>query len=387
MSTMGYIKNIPADVGGGIALLAATLAAILFVSLGNGDLYHHILEYPLSIGIAPFVIEKTIHHWINDGLMVLFFLLVGIEIKHEFREGELRGLRRAAPPIISAIAGFIIPAAIYMAFNSNSFTTHSGWSIPTATDIAFVVAIISVLRAHVPPALRAFIIALAVIDDLMAIIVIALFYTQNVIWMNLVFAGIAGFLIYAKNKLGMRHFWIYIVMGFAIWLGVLNSGVHATLAGVWLGLLLPIHGDKKGSVPPAKRMEKMLEPWVRWLVVPLFAFANAGIDLSQLNISNLVSPVTLGIALGLFFGKQIGIFCAVWLLEHLKIAKRPEGTNWQQIYGAATLCGIGFTMSLFIGALALPQEYQGDIRLGVLIGSIFSTLLGIAIIYRGKARA
>lgn len=376
---IGHIRNLSADIQGGIALLAATLAAILFVSLGGAESYHDFLNIEIPFGIGEFAIQKNIHHWINDGLMVLFFLLVGIEIKHEFRAGELRGWQRAMPPVISAAAGFILPAAIYMAFNANSLVTQAGWSIPTATDIAFVIAIISVLRNHIPPALRAFIIALAVIDDLMAIIVIALFYTQEVIWMNLIFALIAGGLVYLKNKLNKQMFWVYVVMGFVIWLGVLKSGVHATLAGVWLGLLLPIHGQN-GREAPAKIMERALAPWVRWLAVPLFAFANAGIDLSTMNISDLVSPVTLGIAFGLFFGKQIGIFTAVFLMQHFNIAARPDGTSWRQIYGAALLCGIGFTMSLFIGSLALGMEFQADIRLGVLLGSVLSTVAGIILI-------
>lgn len=377
-------RQLPSDVKGGIALLAATLAAIAFASLGGAHLYEAFLEYKIPFGLGPFIIQKSVHHWINDGLMVLFFLLVGIEIKHEFRSGQLKGLRRAVPPAISAIAGFAIPAAIYIAINGKSLINQAGWSIPTATDIAFVVAIISVLRSLVPPALRAFIIALAVIDDLMAIIVIALFYTNEVVWMNLIFAAVAGVLIYTKNKLGFRFFWVYVLMGFVIWLGILKSGVHATLAGVWLGLLLPEH-SKDGEVPPAKRMEKALQPWVRWLVVPLFAFANAGINLGEINLGSLVSPVMLGIAFGLFAGKQIGIFSSVWLLQHFKIAKRPEGTNWAQIYGAATLCGIGFTMSLFIGSLALPGYYQPDIRLGVLVGSMLSTIAGILILKNHEA--
>lgn len=380
---IGYIKNLSADIQGGIVLLLATIAAISFVSLGGAESYHHFLNIEIPFGIGEFVIRKNLHHWINDGLMVLFFLLVGIEIKHEFREGELRGWQRAMPPIISAAAGFILPAAIYMAFNANSLLTHAGWSIPTATDIAFVIAIISVLRQYIPPALRAFIIALAVIDDLMAIIVIALFYTQEVIWMNLIFALIAGGLIYLKNKINKQMFWVYVVMGFVIWLGVLKSGVHATLAGVWLGLLLPIRGTK-GKEAPAKIMERALEPWVRWLVVPLFAFANAGIDLSAIDINDIISPVTLGIALGLFFGKQFGILAAVYVMQHFKIAKLPESTGWRQMYGAAALCGIGFTMSLFIGSLALGAEFQSDIRLGVLLGSLISTFAGIAIILGGR---
>jgi NhaA family Na+:H+ antiporter len=373
-----FISETP-DIAGGAALLFATIAAVLFASLGGSEIYHHILEYKIPFGIGPMIIEKSVHHWINDGLMVLFFLLVGIEINHEFREGHLKGIRRAAPPMIGAVAGFAIPAAIYMAFNANSLISHSGWSIPAATDIAFVIAIVSVLRNHVPLALRAFIVALAVIDDLMAVIVIALFYTSEVIWMNLVFAAVAAFLIHTKNKLGFRFFWIYVVLGFVIWLGILKSGVHATLAGVWLGILLPIK-SKDGKPAPAKQMEKILQPWVRWLVVPVFAFANAGIDLSQLNLDSMMSPVMLGIAGGLFFGKQFGILGAVWLMEHFKIAKRPEQCSWMQIYGASILCGIGFTMALFIGSLALPIDFQADIRLGVLLGSILSGIWGMIIL-------
>jgi NhaA family Na+:H+ antiporter len=372
------------EVWGGAALLAATVAAILFVTLGGDATYHRILDFHLSLGFGDWALNKSVHHWINDGLMALFFLLVGIEIKHEFFAGQLRGVRRALPPAVAAMGGFIAPAAIYLAFNLGQPTHQSGWAIPTATDIAFVVALVSVLKPYVPAGLRAFLIALAVIDDLMAVLVIAFFYTDQLIWQNLIIAGLGAMMIIGKNRMGMRKQWVYALLGFVIWLGILKSGIHATLAGVLLGLLLPMDG-KPGKRSPAEKMEHLLAPFVRWFVVPVFAFANAGINLNHLSTESLFSPITLGIAVGLFLGKQAGVMLAVAILEITKLGHRPQQTSWVQLYGAACLCGVGFTMALFIGTLALPAFLQADVRTGILLGSLASAIMGSVILWQHKA--
>ncbi|MFZ2620859.1 MAG: Na+/H+ antiporter NhaA [Alphaproteobacteria bacterium] len=368
------------DILGGIALLLASIAALAVVNLGGGAWYHTLLETHLQLGIAPLALDKSLHHWINDGLMSLFFLLVGIEIHHELRHGSLKNPRAALVPIIAAIGGAVTPAVFYLFFTHHNPQFHSGWSIPTATDIAFAIAVVTVLKDYVPTSLRVFLLALAVADDLLAIIVIAIFYTAEVVWLNLFLAAMAlGFLI-AKNLLGLRALWIYLAMGFLMWLAVLQSGVHATVAGVLLGVLLPTT-NKSNHTAPAALVEHALKPWVRWLVLPLFAFANVGIDLTALSLATTFTPVTLGIAKGLFFGKQLGVLGTVWLLEKMGLP-RPHGSTWLQVYGIACLCGIGFTMSLFIAALALPPELQPQARLGILLGSTASALLGAFVLTR-----
>jgi Na+:H+ antiporter, NhaA family len=329
----------------------------------------------LKIGVAPLALEKNIHHWINDGLMVLFFLLIGIEIHREIRTGSLRTFKQALLPVLAAIGGFIVPAIFYAVTTSGQPQLFPGWSIPTATDIAFAVALITVLKDYVPTSLRVFLLALAVADDLLAILVIAIFYTSDVIWMNLFLAGAAALMLIAKKRLGIQQLWIYILAGLFMWVCVLKSGVHATVAGVIVGLLLPLQG-LNGKPAPADTIEHALHPWVRWLVLPLFAFANVGVDVTALTVETLLSTLTWGIALGLLIGKQIGVFGTVWAIEKLGV-QRPAGASWLQVYGVACMCGIGFTMSLFIGALALPPEMQPEIRLGVILGSVLSALIAI----------
>jgi Na+:H+ antiporter, NhaA family len=270
------------EVLGGLALLIAAMAALLFVNLGGAGIYHQVLEYPLGLGIAPFLIEKSLHHWVNDGLMVLFFLLVGIEINKEIRGGSLSDPGQALVPLVAAVAGFIAPALVYLAVTKGASETLRGWSIPAATDIAFAVALIAALRNHVPSSLRAFLLALAVADDLMAIAVIALFYTAELVWMNLFLAGMGAAILAVKNRLKVQAIWFYAVVGVFMWLCVLKSGVHATVAGVMIGLLVPLRG-KKGKPAPADVIEHALLPWVRWLVLPLFAFCNVGVEPRRLH--------------------------------------------------------------------------------------------------------
>ena len=371
-------SKISPDVLGGAVLLLAAVAAILFVNLGGAETYEHILEYKLTVGFAPLVLDKTIHHWINDGLMVLFFLLIGIEIHKEIRTGSLRTPRQALLPVLAAVGGFVVPAVLFVLVAGGDPTLAKGWSIPTATDIAFAVALVTALGNRVPASLRVFLLALAVADDLMAIIVIAIFYTADVIWMNLFLVTVAALMLIAKKRLGLHVLWVYIIVGLFMWLCVLKSGVHATVAGVIIGLLLPLKGVE-GREALADTVEHALQPWVRWLVLPLFAFANVGVDIRGLTLESFLSLLTWGIALGLFFGKQLGVFGTVKLLQKAGIP-RPAGSTWLQVYGVACMCGIGFTMSLFIGALALPSDLQPQVRLGVILGSVFSAVMAVIVL-------
>jgi Na+:H+ antiporter, NhaA family len=383
MSTHHSNSNI--EIMGGAVLLLAAIAAMVFVNFGGAEFYQYWLDYKLTLGVSPLALSKTIHHWINDGLMVLFFLLVGIEIHREIRTGSLQTPRQALVPVLAAIGGFVIPAIFYVAIVGVNSELVRGWSIPTATDIAFAIALVTVLKDRVPASLRAFLLALAVADDLMAILVIAMFYTNDVIWMNLFLAAAAVAMLLAKKRFGIQNLWIYTIAGLFIWLCVLKSGVHATVAGVIVGLLLPLKGEA-GKPAPADTFEHALQPWVRWLVLPLFAFANVGVDITGLGRDDVFSLLAWGIAVGLFFGKQVGVFGTVWLLQKAGIA-RPAGSNWKQVYGVACLCGIGFTMSLFLGALALPPDLQPQIRIGVIAGSILSAALAIILLRWQKSEA
>jgi Na+:H+ antiporter, NhaA family len=378
-------SNSSAEIWGGAILLFSAVAAMLFVNFGGAELYQNWLDTKLTLGVSPLALEKNIHHWINDGLMVLFFLLVGIEIHREIRTGSLQTPRQALLPVVAAIGGFAVPAIFHVLITGSDATLLRGWSIPTATDIAFAVALITVLKDRVPVSLRAFLLALAVADDLMAIIVIAIFYTSDVIWMNLFLAGAATLMLVAKKRFGIQNLWVYTIVGLFIWLCVLKSGVHATVAGVIIGLLLPLKGVG-GRAAPADTFEHTLQPWVRWLVLPLFAFANVGVDITGLGRDDVFSLLAWGIAMGLFFGKQLGVFGTVWLLEKFGV-ERPAGATWLQVYAVACLCGIGFTMSLFLGALALPAELQPQVRIGVIFGSLLSAALAIILLRWQKPKA
>lgn len=381
---MKNLRALSPEVAGGFALLLAAMAALLMVNLGGEAAYHHALELSLRLGWGPLALEKSVHHWVNDGLMALFFLTVGIEIKRELRTGSLSQKGQAVLPVAAAVGGFVAPALVFVLALWGHTAALRGWSIPAATDIAFAVALAGLLKKHVPPSLRVFLLALAVADDLLAIAVIALFYTAKLVWMNLFLALATTVLVLAKNRLKLRILWVYVVAGIFMWVCVLQSGVHATVAGVIMGLTLPLKG-RGGQPAPADTIEHALAPWVRWLILPLFAFANVGVNLTHLTWANAFTPLTLAIAAGLFVGKQVGVFGTVWGLHKVLKFPRPAGASWAQVYGIACLCGIGFTMSLFIGGLALPDSAQNAIRLGVLLGSLLSAFLG-ALILKNAAR-
>lgn len=367
----------------GIVLLAAALAALIIANSPLQSFYFEGLEAHLPLGISPFVLDKSLLHWVNDGLMVIFFFLVGLEIKREVMEGALSNAKSAALPGIAALGGMIVPALIYVGFNWGDATALSGWAIPAATDIAFAVGVLALVGSGVPPALKIFLLALAIIDDLGAIIIIAVFYTTNlsVTALGLACVGIAALIV--LNRRNTAAIWPYVIVGAFVWLCVLKSGVHATLAGVVTALAVPIiEGNKEG---PLEKLEHALSPFVTFAILPLFAFANAGVSLSGITFAQVVGPIPLGIALGLFIGKAAGIYTFARAAIALGAGEMPAGASQIQLFGAAVLGGIGFTMSLFIGTLAFTtQEAAAEVRIGVLAGSLMSAIAGYIILTRSR---
>lgn len=365
----------------GLILCLAALAAVFFANSSLTGLYAGFKNIPIVLQVGNFIIDKPLLLWINDGLMAIFFLLVGLEIKRELIEGHLSTFNKAVLPAIAALGGIAVPALVYSYFNWNDPATMNGWAIPAATDIAFALGVMLILGDRVPASLKVCLVAVAIIDDLMAIIIIALFYTAEISVLSLMLAGcglsIAAFMNWRKvTNLGP-----YVVIGLFIWGCVLKSGVHATLAGVALGLLIPLKAKNEEGKSPLKVMEHGLHPWVAFGVIPIFAFANAGISFAGITLDNFMQPVTLGIMLGLFLGKQLGVMSITWLACTLKLCRLPENTTWPQYYGMALLTGIGFTMSLFIGTLAFSDVTMlTPVRLGVLSGSLLSAVAGITIL-------
>jgi Na+:H+ antiporter, NhaA family len=369
------------DAFGGVLLMSAALAALVMDNSPLRWAYDAILTTPVIVQIGAGSIEKPLLLWVNDGLMAIFFFLVGMEIKREILEGQLSSWNQAALPIFAAAGGMLVPAAIYAIVNFDSPSTIDGWAIPAATDIAFALGLLALVGSRVPITLKIFLLALAILDDLGAIIIIAAFYTSDLSLVALAIAGACTFVLLAFNLLGVRRISLYVLVGMIMWVCVLKSGVHATLAGVIIALCIPLRGGNAGEQSPLHRLELGLHPWVAFLIMPAFAFANAGVALDGLRFSDLLAPVPLGIALGLFVGKQIGVFGFVWLAVRAGFSRLPDGTTWLQIYGISLLAGIGFTMSLFIGTLAFSDPgHAAAVRLGVLTGSILSGVLGFCVL-------
>ena len=408
---------------GGILLIIATVIALTWANSPFAESYHHLWHTYVKIDIGGVGLNYSLHHWINDGLMVIFFFVVGLEIKRELLVGELSSAKKAALPIAAALGGMIFPALIYTIFNLGS-ESASGWGIPMATDIAFVVGILALLGNRVPLSLKIFILALAIVDDLGAVLVIAIFYTSNISLTSLMIAGGLIILLIAMNRLGVRNLLVYTLVGVALWLAFLKSGVHATVAGVLLAFTIPVssrintkkfksetenlikefdnageHGEDvltnserlsivdkienncEKILTPLQRFEHGLHPWVSFFIMPVFALANAGVTIGSGLSSSLTHPVSIGIILGLFLGKQIGIFGFSYLAVKLKLASEPEGVSWKKIYAAAILAGIGFTMSLFIANLAFTSpELLDTAKVGILSGSLISGIVGFIIL-------
>ena len=375
------------EAAGGLILMAAAVLALIFANSPLAAYYEALVDLPLAIGVGTFGIAKPVLLWINDGLMAVFFFLVGMELKREVLEGHLSSLRQASLPAFAAIGGMLVPAAFYAAFNWHDPVAMKGWAIPTATDIAFALGILSLLGKRVPPALKAFLLSVAIFDDLGAIAVIAIFYTAGLSATSLaVAAGMIAALV-GLNRAGVTRPIAYVLIGIPLWVAVLKSGVHATLAGVVLAMFIPLRARDKTqaqtSDSPLRSLEHKLHPWVAFGVLPVFAFANAGVPIVGLSIADTFHPVPLGIVTGLFLGKQIGVLALCWIAMRLRIASLPDGVGWRQLHGTALLCGIGFTMSLFIASLAFEQgnaAYLGMERLGILIGSLVCGLSGYVVL-------
>lgn len=372
--------------GGYVLMLAAVVALIVANSpLAAG--YFDILGTKLGFQVGPVMLKESVLHWINDGLMAVFFLLVGLEIKREVLDGQLRGAARIVLPGIAALGGMAMPALIYVLLNLGSPDTLRGWAIPAATDIAFALGILALLGSRVPTSLKVFLTALAILDDLGAIVIIALFYTSELNLFALAMAGALLACLFCLNRAGVLRLAPYLLIGAVLWYFVLKSGVHATLAGVVLALTIPLRPQNQGRAgehSPLHALEHALHKPVALLIVPLFGFANAGVSFAGMGLSSLAQPVPLGVALGLFLGKQLGVFGFAWLAIRAGVASLPRHASFTQLYGVALLCGIGFTMSLFIGALAFTDPAAVDAtKIGVLTGSLASAVAGFLLLRTG----
>lgn len=365
--------------GAGLLLIAVAAAALLLANSSYAETYHDLFHHTLAW--TPVAELTSWHLWINDGLMAVFFFVVGLEIKREVLDGELASPARRRLPVLAAAAGMVLPAAIYLFVAQGEPALASGWAIPAATDIAFAVGVLALVGKRAPPALRLFLLTVAIVDDLGAVLIIALVYTAAIklIWLGLAAAVLAAMV--ALNRWGQTRLLPYLMLAGVLWFAVLHSGVHATIAGVLAALTVPLKLDRHGD-SPLLRLEHALVPWNAFLIVPLFGFANAGVSLTQAGALGLLAPLPLAIAAGLFLGKQVGIFGAIVLADKTGFARRPAGASWIQLWGVSLLCGIGFTMSLFVAALAFPAapELVEEAKLGVLSGSLLSALLGFAVL-------
>ncbi|MGB5484498.1 Na+/H+ antiporter NhaA [Parasphingorhabdus sp.] len=363
----------------GIILFGAAVLAMVAINGPFGSYYLGFLDIPVALQFGGLEIAKPLALWINDGLMAIFFFLIGLEVKRELLEGQLSSIEQASLPAIAALGGMAIPALVFVYFNWNMPENINGWAIPAATDIAFALGVLALLGKHAPVSLKILLLAIAIIDDIGAILIIALFYTTEVSSLSLLLAGAGTMLLFAMNRLGVIRTAPYILVGIFLWICVLKSGVHATLAGVIAALAIPLNA-KDGS-SPLKHLEHFLHPWTAFLILPLFAFANAGVSLAGLRLDDLMAPLALGIAAGLVVGKQLGVFGFMFLATKAGLVKRPDGVSWLQLYGLACLTGIGFTMSLFIGNLAFVDGAQIEtVKLGVISGSLVSGLLGYCLL-------
>jgi NhaA family Na+:H+ antiporter len=359
-----------------LLLFAATIALIISNSDFN-TIYFSTLQKYISLGIGSFALKLSVIHWINDVLMTIFFFLVSLEIKREIVDGELSNPKQALLPIIGAVGGMAVPAAIYILININSPETLSGWAIPSATDIAFSLGVLSLLGKRVPISLKIFLTALAIIDDLGAIVIIAFFYSGDIQYYYLLLILALMIVLFILNKFDVRSFIPYLVVGILLWEFTHQSGIHATISGVLLALLIP-HNKINKSKSLLLKLEHTIAPYVAFGIMPLFAFANAGVSLEGINLSSLLNPVPLGILCGLFFGKQIGVFLFAYMSVKFNLAQKPNNSSWVGLYAVSILTGIGFTMSLFVGNLAFANSpmYLDGVKIGVLSGSLLSTLAG-----------
>jgi len=376
-------KFLEKESAGGILLVIAAVFAIILSNSPFGFLYTSLLDTPVVVQVGALEIDKPLLLWVNDGLMALFFFLVGLELKREFMEGELSDKKSIILPGLGALGGMVVPAGVYLYFNVNNSDTVSGWAIPAATDIAFALGVLSLLGSRVPISLKVFLTSLAIFDDIGAIVIIALFYTSDISITALIVSAICiGALAYL-NKKGVMEKSTYIVFGVVMWVSLLKSGVHATLAGVILAMFIPIKCERDPSVSPLKTLEDDLHSVVAFVILPFFAFCNSGINLSGIGFDDLTHSMPLGIMMGLFIGKQVGVFGFCWIGVKAGVTELPKEMGMLTLYGMAALCGIGYTMSLFIGSLAFMNSNIKDIldeRIGIIIGSVLSGIVGYLVL-------
>ena len=369
------------EASGGLVLVVAAGLALIVANSPLGSIYLEFLTIPGSVQVGGLEVSKPLLLWVNDLWMAIFFFLVGLEIKREVLEGQLSTRANLMLPLIAAVGGMAAPALIYVAINWHDPVNLNGWAIPAATDIAFALGVLALLGSRAPISLKVLLTAIAILDDLGAIIVIAMFYTANLSLMSLGLAAIVGLGLVALNLFRVTHVAAYLILGAILWLCVLKSGVHATLAGVFTALTIPLKVRDEDGHSLLKHLEHQLHPWVAFLILPTFAFANAGVSFEGMGFGSLAEPVTLGIILGLVVGKQIGVFVPLWLTIKSGLAPMPANANYMQLYGMSLLCGIGFTMSLFIGGLAFElSDFEAPVRLGVLSGSLICAILGYSML-------
>lgn len=374
------------EAGGGVLLIAAAALAMVVANLpGLSEPYFHLLHWSTGPVLSPKYGPMTIHLWINDGLMAIFFLLVGLEIKREFVDGRLATWQHRRLPVVAAAAGMVVPALVYLAVTGGRPELQGGWAVPAATDIAFAIGVLALLGSRAPASLKLFLTTVAIVDDMGAVAIIALAYTDGIASLALAAAGLVLAAMYVLNQSKVRSLTPYLLLGLALWYFVFLSGVHATIAGVATALMIPVKPTPAAPDAvdsPLHRLEHALHPWVAYAIVPLFGFANAGVSLAGTSAGVLLDPLPLGVALGLLLGKQIGIFGSIWIANRTGFAPRPGGASWVQIWGLSLLAGIGFTMSLFIGGLAFPNDplLVDEVKIGVLAGSVLSALAGYAVL-------
>lgn len=377
------------EAAGGIVLLVAAALALVIANSPWAESYFHFTHWKIGPTLTDKLGPMTTHLWVNDGLMAIFFFFVGLEIKREFVDGRLSTWRRRRLPVVAAAAGMLLPAAIYLFLTRDIPTITNGWAIPAATDIAFAIGVLALLGKRAPTSLKLFLVTVAIVDDMGAVAIIALAYTQSLNTVALLAAAAILAVMYVLNRNDVQRLWPYLLLSVALWFAVLSSGVHATIAGVLAAMMVPIirtpgHPDSQTS--PLHILEHRLDAWVAFAIVPLFGFVNAGVSLAGIGTEEILAPLPLGIAAGLFLGKQLGIFASVWLMVKVGWASRPRGATWLQVYGVALLCGIGFTMSLFIGELAFPGAsdqaslLREEAKIGILMGTILSAIVGFAVL-------
>lgn len=367
-------------------MMITALLALIVANGATAQWYQEFIKTPVSFSFGNQSVTEPLKQWVKDILMVFFFLLVGMELKREMLEGFLSDRKQILLPLLAAIGGMLMPAVIYLLINYEIPQHWNGWAIPSATDIAFAMCILLLAGNHIPHSLKIFLLAIAIFDDLGAILVIALFYSNDLSLVPILLVIAAGGLLFFLNNIGIMAISAYIMVGVALWFFLYHSGIHTTIGGVMVGMAIPLRGGSSEARSPLNTCMHIIHPWVNFFILPVFAFTAAGINLHDLSFSSMVEPIALGVALGLFLGKQLGIFGTTWLLVKTGMAKLPEGINWKHIYGVSIVAGIGFTMSLFIGVLAFDNEVmQEQVRIGVIGGSLISMLLGWIVLKLSKS--